>query len=246
MPKKTKKFFLQTDLGKIFGDESNDLINQRLFGEVHLDDFDVTHTKDNIQWQGEEEDQVTEELRARISDLIGEAKTTKKARAGRNNEAQEITLAISQVKEEMMSPEMADKLNFIEIPAAEAIRKSLESIIQPIVDYMDPDLIVEIGSLKVWAYVTRKNLGPNDPYVIAETSSLPNKVITIINMAHPHVEEITNQENLTTYLKHCIYDSVAEWMVRSKQAKIDPDSVKLTKDQLLRVRFEIQEHNETP
>jgi hypothetical protein len=44
----------------IYGQEggSNDLVNQRLLGEVHLDPFDVSHTKDDILWLGDEEEEV--------------------------------------------------------------------------------------------------------------------------------------------------------------------------------------------
>jgi hypothetical protein len=175
--------------------------------------------------------------------LIGEARITKKARKERSNQDAEVSLAMSNVRDELLSPEMADKLNFDQIPAAEAIRKSWSSIIQPIIENLDPDLKVEIGSLNVWAYAVSSNLGPNDPYVITEASTENNKVITLINLKHPHIDDIHGQDNLTNYFKHCIYDSVAEWVVRGKQAQIDPDSVKLVKDSLLRVKFAIQEHN---
>ena len=33
----------------IFGARQDDLLNQRHLREIHLDDFEVTHTKDNIQ-----------------------------------------------------------------------------------------------------------------------------------------------------------------------------------------------------
>ena len=32
---------------------TNDLVNQRLVGELELDGFEVSHTKDSIQWRGE-------------------------------------------------------------------------------------------------------------------------------------------------------------------------------------------------
>ena len=34
----------------------NDLINQRLVGEIHLNDFEVSHTKDDILWYGDEQE----------------------------------------------------------------------------------------------------------------------------------------------------------------------------------------------
>ena len=47
--------------GQIQG--SNDLVNQRLVGEIHLDGFDVSHTKDSILWRDNQEEQVEEELK---------------------------------------------------------------------------------------------------------------------------------------------------------------------------------------
>jgi hypothetical protein len=45
----------------IFGEQedgSNDLVNQRLVGELKLDKFSVSHTKDKIVWEDEEEEQL--------------------------------------------------------------------------------------------------------------------------------------------------------------------------------------------
>ena len=33
-------------------------MNQRLVGEIHRDEFEVSHTKDDIHWVDDEEDQV--------------------------------------------------------------------------------------------------------------------------------------------------------------------------------------------
>jgi len=56
---------------------SNDLINQRLVGEVHLDDFDVSHTKDDILWMGDQEEQVEEQLRVHCADYRNVARETR-------------------------------------------------------------------------------------------------------------------------------------------------------------------------
>jgi hypothetical protein len=48
---------------RIFGHGGrNDLINQRLVGELNLEDFEVSHTKDEIDWFGMEEEKVEEGL----------------------------------------------------------------------------------------------------------------------------------------------------------------------------------------
>lgn len=44
------------------------------------------------------------------------------------------------------------------------------------------------------------------------------------------------------YLKHCVYDAVAEWKARKKTSRLDPDTVKMIKDSYLRVKLKIEEH----
>ena len=59
---------------------SNDLVSQRLVGEINLDDFDVSHTKDDIHWVGDEEDQVQNKLKEICAEYRQVAKQTKKSR----------------------------------------------------------------------------------------------------------------------------------------------------------------------
>ena len=52
--------------GQIQG--TNDLVNQRLIGEISLDEFDVSHTKDDILWLGAQEEEIEEGLKIHCSD----------------------------------------------------------------------------------------------------------------------------------------------------------------------------------
>ena len=40
----------------IFGEARNDLINQRLYGQLHMNTFPVNHLKDDFLWDGLEDD----------------------------------------------------------------------------------------------------------------------------------------------------------------------------------------------
>ena len=65
---------------KIFGvGGRNDLINQRVVGEVNLEDFEVSHTKDEINWDGLEEELVEEGLLKECKPFM---ETARKARRG--------------------------------------------------------------------------------------------------------------------------------------------------------------------
>jgi hypothetical protein len=62
---------------------TNDLVNQRLTGEVHLDDFEVSTTKDGILWSGEEEQDVEKQLKEACADYREIAANRRKRDDGR-------------------------------------------------------------------------------------------------------------------------------------------------------------------
>jgi hypothetical protein len=64
-------------------------------------------------------------------------------------------------------------------------------------------------------------------------------VIILLNMSHPHWSELTKEESILNFIRHCAYDGVAEWKTCFKLGKIEPDTVKLIKDQLLRSTFDM-------
>jgi len=111
----------------------NDLLNQRLLGEIHLEDFEVTHTKDNIQWYGDEEELVEKKLTQEIADLIAIARTPwKDQEDDRRPSEGEVDLAISGLRDELTSPEMIDKIAITVLPPEDAIKESLARIAEPV------------------------------------------------------------------------------------------------------------------
>lgn len=88
---------------QIFGPNGNDLLNQRLLGEFHLDDFEATHTKDYLQWYGVDEEQAEKELKSRIANLFHIAKTPSKDQVGeRGPSAGDVDIAIDGLREELL------------------------------------------------------------------------------------------------------------------------------------------------
>ena len=227
----------------IFGLNRNDLLNQRLVGEIHLDQFEVTHTKDDIQWYGDEEEQVEERLVAEINDLISVARTTwKEQRDERGPSDGEIDIAVDGLRDELISQEMIDQIEIVVVPDEEAVKESLLRIANPVKASREPTINAKIGSLCVWIYVVG-DMSPNDPYVISEASET-DKVIVIINTQHPHMAQLDGSAGVMNYFRHCIYDALAEWQARKVRARIDPETVKSLKDKLLRVSLTIEQHGE--
>ena len=100
---------------------------------------------------------------------------------------------------------------------------------------------LKINNLEVKLFIV-DDLSPNDPYVLIESTETKRRVVVIINKQHPHWIHLKNQESIVNYLRHCTYDGVAEWKSYFKTGKIDPDTVKLIKDNLLRLALKIDQN----
>jgi Histidine kinase-, DNA gyrase B-, and HSP90-like ATPase len=228
----------QTIYGQVLG--SNDLINQRVIGELELDDFDVSHTKDDILWFGDELDLVEEKLKAEAADYVAVAKQRRKGdKVATGPSELEIRAAIDELEHELTSSELMDLITVEDVPPAEAVHESIAPLLER-VSATDPDFHATLNQLGVKGY-TANDMSPFDPYVAVDATS-GNEVIVVVNMCHPHVSQLVGSEGVLNYLRHCVYDAIAEWQARQRQATPEPDTIKMLKDRLLRVALEIEMH----
>ena len=220
----------------------NDLINQRLVGELCLDGFDVSHTKDAILFVDDEEEELDNRLFEECSDLRKTALSYRKYKADERLAFEvKSDAAINEFAKELESNEIRDFLVTYEIPNEEIINKSNATIKESVIQKISPSIAVKIDKLSIKLYVV-DNLSPNDPYVIIESTESKKRVIVIVNKAHPHWIHLENQESILNFLRHCTYDGVSEWKAYFLTKKLDPDTIKLIKDNLLRLPFEIEKH----
>jgi len=219
---------------------SNDLVNQRLLGEIHLDDFDVTHTKDDILWLGDEQDEVQDHLRKICADYIAVARSRRKGSDDERGPSDvEIQTAIEEMQQELTSSELADLISVETIPPPKVLAEGLRPLLG-IVSGRDPAYAAGIAGLNILGYLVDE-MSPNDPYVVVD-STTPTRVIVIVNLHHPHLEFITGSEGVLNYLRHCTYDAIAEWQARHKAATLDPETIKVLKDRLLRIPMQMEMH----
>lgn len=220
---------------------SNDLVNQRLVGELFLRGFEVSHTKDQILFDGTDQELLENKLRSELAGLRRLALSYRKngdERVSHATDAQR-SAALNRLEAEIRSSEMRDFLRIYEIPSSGLIKKSNESLKNAIVERFEPDLKAKINELSISLYLV-KDMSENDPYVLIESTESETSVIVIINLAHPHWSQLTHDESILNFIRHCAYDGVAEWKVYFKTGKIEPDTVKLVKDNLLRIPMTIE------
>jgi hypothetical protein len=229
--------------GTIFGYQeggTNDLINQRLIGELEMNDFDVTHTKDDILYINNELDLLEDQLNTELSELITLAKDPKKNRIIKEITQGELNIAIETLKEELESPKVKNFVEHYKAPERELIEFNNETVADSVIEKMPPALSIGIYDNRIEVYVVN-DLLDSDPYVLSEYRNQKNSVSIIINMRHPFIKDLETSSDVLNHFRHSIYDGISEWKAWSDRGEIDPSTIKLIKDQLLRSPFELNE-----
>ena len=224
--------------GQIQG--SNDLVNQRLIGEIFLDDFEVSHTKDGILWEGDDEDKVQKGLKKYCIDYVEVCRTHRKYGADQRRPSEiETSTAIDELKRELLSAEMADLITVEAVPPPEVVQEAFKPLMETI-EKREPTYSAKIGEFSVSGYLVA-DASINDPYLLVDSTS-GNHVMVIINTNHPHWNQLIGSEGVLNYLRHCTYDGIAEWQARHKASTISPSTIKILKDQLLRLPLIMEMH----
>ncbi len=224
----------------IYGEGRNDLVNQRLVGELFLDDFDVSHTRDEILFIDNEQEELESKLLEEFQDYKKFAQDYRKylddERFVSDNDA---INALESFSSELDSTLLHDKIFVDTIPGENLLKKIKRNLIEAVTGRMDASLKAKIDNLQILIYLD-SDLSANDPYILIESTDNESRVIIIINKSHPHWTYLKDSDSILNFVRHCTYDGVAEWKAYFKAGRIDPDTVKYIKDGLLRVPLEIE------
>ena len=109
---------------------SNNLVNQRLIGEIHLDDFEVSHTKNDIIWDGDEEDILQRKLYHACAEYRRIASDRRKGQDSRRPSEVQVRAAVNQVQSELNSDEMVDILNLTDLPPMAALDAAARDLVE--------------------------------------------------------------------------------------------------------------------
>ena len=225
----------------IFGFQGrNDLINQRLVGEIHLNDFEVSHTKDDILWYGDEQEQIEKLLQKECTDYIEIARRPRKAPQDPTGPSDlDVQAAIDELQQELSSEDLCDAIALEVVPPPEAVLQAQLPLKETVAD-REPTFQAKFTGfpLEIRGFLVN-DASPNDPYVVVEATA-NERVLIIVNTQHPHWKQLSGSEGVLNYLRHCTYDGVAEWKARRNKANLDPDTIKVLKDTMLRLPLEIE------
>lgn len=220
----------------------NDLVNQRLVGEIELDGFDVSHTKDEILFEENERDEMEAKLFDELADFKQLALAFRKYQSDERPSYDDSMIALNEFDIEISSPEFEDIVVNYDLPSPELIHQSNHAVLDSVKKRIEPSLEAKISGLTIYIYIS-EGMSLNDPYVIIDSISAKESIYILINKNHPHWLYLKTKESVLNFIRHCVYDGVAEWKTYFKIGKIDPDTVKNFKDRLLRIPFEIEKHS---
>jgi hypothetical protein len=221
----------------IFGQEggTNDLINQRVCGEMTLDGFQVNHTKDGINWQGEEEEVVEKLLKEECAEYVSVARKHRKGDK-RGPSAVAIANAVSTVTTELQSDEMVDAIEIAEIPTEGALKETNKAAIEHAARGK-PKIDVVLGGISIKFYID-EDADPNSPYYVLDPKA-DGAIEIAINKNHPYMVQLGDQ--IEDFIRQAVYDGIAEYKALMKKGKVEPHTIRFLKDNLLRVPYLIRE-----
>ena len=223
----------------IFGQEegSNDLINQRVCGELNVDGFQVSHTKDNISWQDDEQEVLEDELTKECQTFRQVAREYRKDDVRLPTE-KDYDDAVSQIEQELGSGAAIDTIELVEAPPEPVLETANKSSMAEVAKN-PPRMDVRIGELRVKLYLDDQTR-PDAHYYIMEMMADEPSVSVAINRQHPYMVTV-GTAGLGDYMRQCVYDAIAEYKVLQMRGKVEANTVRFYKDQLLRLPYKIHD-----
>jgi hypothetical protein len=218
----------------LYGQARGGVVNQKLVGEINLDDpsIQISHTKDQVLWQGTQQDDIEDFLKriASDTDILRVARQTY-----RDTDSDQVKrdAGLSAFQEWSVSPGLINQLSIQDVPLPEYARTRTEFVLEATRE-VEPDFEVSIPGIEKKIMIKVQDLSPNDAYCSYEITS-NNDLVTVINSAHPGYATASRSENpLFTYFVHCAIDTWAEWKCQLLRGEIFPESVREIKNDILR------------
>ena len=225
----------------IFGPEDggrNDLTNQRLTGELILDEkFGVSHTKDQILFEDDEEDELDKALFTELEDYKRFSNIPHKARGKQETDSNfDFESAVKTVINNLNSPAFQDVLLNTTILSEEAIVKTNEETVTRLLRTQHSSYVYILGGISIMVILS-DNSSAFDPYLIVRPLGGQNRIDVVVNVNHPYWMDLADNNSRFSFLLSCIYDGVAEWKAGFLLNRLDPNTIKIIKDTLLRLEL---------
>lgn len=218
--------------GGVDDEGANNLVAQRLTGVLEMDGFVVSHTKDAILFENEEEDAVEKYLVEQTKELANYAKTRRGTKEGRRWSREQVRDLIKDMQSEFTSDEIKDALNNAALPPAETLAASNEQQMKSLTAEDEIGRLEILPDLRV--IISIKEKSEWEPHVTFAPGAEPGVLHVIINGLHPYYQTLEAKDAIEECIQQYIFDAVAEFKAGKLTSRVNPDSVRRLKNDLLR------------
>lgn len=224
----------RTIYGGVDDEGSNTLIAQRLMGVIELDGFRVSHTKDAILFDNDEEEELEKFLAKETKDYRDYALKRRGPRAGHPWSKDKVRDLLNDMKKEFGSDEMKDAVNNSLLPPIDTILANNQSQVASLSEAEQITTFDVTPELKI--IVSLQERSEYEPHLTVAAGAEPGIVHVIINGLHPYYSGLESSDAIDECIRQYIYDAIAEYRVSKLQGRVNPDSVRRLKNDLLRVQ----------
>lgn len=221
--------------GGVDDEGANNLVAQRLTGVLQLDGFVVSHTKDAILFEGEEEEKLEQFLVKETKAYADYAKSRRgPGRGAQKWSKDQVRDLVKSMQDEFTSSEIKDALSNAALPPPETIAANNQQQLKSLTAEDEIGRLEILPDLKV--VISLKETSEWEPHVTFVPGGDPNVLHVIINGLHPYYQTLEAKDSINECVQQYIFDAVAEFKASKLTARVNPDSVRRLKNDLLRAR----------
>jgi len=222
--------------GGVDDEGANNLVAQRLTGVLLLDGFGVSHTKDRVLFEGDEEEELEKFLVSETKAYAEYAKSRRGGARGSKWSKEQVRDLVKDMKNEFISNEIKDALNNASLPPAEVIAENNKN---QMLSLTEEDKIGDFDILpELKIVISLKETSSYEPHVSFVPGAEVNVIHVIINGLHPYYQTLEAKDAINECIQQYIFDAVAEFKASKLISRVNPDSVRNLKNHLLRARAE--------
>ena len=220
--------------GGVDDEGANNLVAQRLTGVLQLDGFVVSHTKDAILFEGDEEDALELFLVKETKAYADYAKSRRSPGRGQRWSREQVRELVESMQGEFTSAEIKDALTNAALPPAETIAANNQLQVKSLTAEDEIARLEILPDLKV--IISLKEASEWEPHVTFSPGAEAGVLHVIINGLHPYYQTLEAKDSINECVQQYIFDAVAEFKAGKLVARVNPDSVRRIKHDLLRAR----------
>jgi hypothetical protein len=191
----------------------------------------VSHTKNAILFQGEEEHEIEEKLREEFSTYLDIARDARYRKTKIPIET--ITMGLAAAVEQMQSAEFIDAVSLNEVLPQNLI----EAENQPVIESMktgEATHTLKFSGFEAKIFL-KHELSPSDPYFLPYYSPNDREIRVAINTKHPFFTgNIDDTNDVMIYCVLSCLDAIAEWKCLQKTGEINSKTVNNIKNDLMK------------